>query len=202
MKKLLLVLSTTLLSVSAFANPAMIQQQQAVGYYMSTCGGPTPAHCGGGNVNNGGSSGNQGPIDTPVVAIVWAYNNAKATNMPLFYTVYAFKGYDVASHYLSKYAVKHCQETYGGTCQANSTWGNGMYLAVASTHPKGTAQAISTSVWVSDANKKQAEKEALEECRMSASEKGLNPNNCKIILNKRLDKLGSEVPSHQIANAL
>ncbi len=196
MNKYLFALSTVLLSLPVFANPA-IQQQQAVGYYMSTCGGPTPAHCTG---SSGGGNSN-GYSDAPVVAAVWAFDNAKASNVPLFYKVYALKGHAYFGEKMMDYGVKHCQETYGGRCKAASyAYGYTYYAAVASTHDKGVND--STSYIEFDESRSAAKKGALKGCQQNAVAEGFNPKDCKIIYSRKLDSIKSEVPSKTIASEL
>ncbi len=200
MKTILLTLSalsTLALGMSAFANPNNTALRQIEGWSMANCGSPNPAHCTG---SSGGGNSN-GYSNAPVVAAVWAYDNAKASNMPLFYKVYALKGHAYFGEKMMDYGEKHCQETYGGRCQAISyAYGYTYYVAVASTHDKGVDNSVSSVQF--DETRSAAKKSALNACKQTAIEEGLNPKDCKIIYNRKLDSIKSEVPSKTIANAL
>ncbi len=202
MNKTLLTLSALPLlaiSTAALANPnsaAQTAMRQMEGWAMANCGSPNPAHC-----NSGGGSGNaNGYSDAPVVAAVWAYDNTKASNMPLFYKVYALKGHAYVGESLADYGARHCQQTYGGRCEAGSYgYGYQYYIAVTSTHDAGT-NAPSYVDYAETRSK--AKKAALNVCQQQAAVEGFNPKDCKVIFHKKLDSVKSEVPSKTLANAL
>lgn len=203
MNKTLLTLSAlSLLAIgtSAFANPnsaAQTAMRQVEGWAMANCGSPNPAHC-----NSGGGSGNaNGYSDAPVVAAIWAYDNAKASNMPLFYKVYALKGHAYVGESLADYGARHCQQTYGGKCKgASYAYGYQYYVAVAATHDKGVDEGISSVQF--DETRSKAKKAALNACQQETISDGKNPKDCKVIFHKKLDSVKSEVPSKTLANAL
>lgn len=198
MNKYLFALSTLVLGMSAFANPNNTALRQLEGWSMANCGSPNPAHCMGSSSGGGNTNGYS---DAPVVAAVWAYDNAKSSNMPLFYKVYALKGHAYVGESLMDYGEKHCQETYGGKCEAITyAYGYKYYVAVASTHDKGVDNSVSSVQF--EETRSAAKKAALKACQQNAAAEGFNPKDCKIIYNRKLDSIKSEVPSKTIASEL
>ncbi len=194
MNKLLLALSALpilTIATSALANPN-VAMQQATGYYMSNCGGPTPAHCGGGTTS-------QKPPSLPLVTVVWAYDNKKQSNMPLFYGANTYEQIDRVGELMMAHGVEHCQKTYGGRCEAAGFIYGNKWVAVASTHSKGEE---APSAAASGNNKATAEQKAIEECKITAADEGYNANDCKVIYASHLRNVKTALPRRKTASII
>ncbi|MDO4250162.1 MAG: DUF4189 domain-containing protein [Moraxella sp.] len=165
----LLAATVMLGSLASTAHANSVQMQQATGYYMSTCGGPTPAHCTPTSTN--------GRNYYDLLGFAWG-KDSKGQDKPYFYKMprrYT-SGNEISSdawRQLESDTLKRCQSKFGTPCEYQMGY-NSTCVAVAYN------SAEDFFVWQDDEHFRcsQAKKAALQLCK---NESKTNPKACKVV---------------------